>query len=517
MGLGRRSVSPRLLSSVLGDGRATAQAACDERRQQSARNHSVDALVGFGLALTVTGVGWLLARATWDNYDGVIMGQVAMQIVDKHSIVVPVDPYHLNSPHSFYGIGMSLLMIPTMELLKHLGSTQEAGTMATNAWLLGLLTGVTYAWCRIRNLGIFAAGVVALIIALGAGLLPFASTGFAEVALATAIAAGLLGVTATSLGCSWGPILVGAAAGAAVVTRDDSLLLIAPWLIGGALVAASDRIRTLIQLALGGLPFGVVWCWYNYARFGTPLSVGYSGVLKFNHPVVKGLYGLVASPGKGLVFYAPIILVAMVGVPRAWRRSRTVTVVAAGLLLSRLAFFAPYWGWYGGGGFGPRYVLPATPVLAVGLMEVVLVVRRQPVTWQAAVVVLAGVSVLVGVAGAAVDYQRDNLLVAVSRDPSTRFVTTSRQAFLAELEAPSYDVVVDRHMFDWGEFPITDEISRLAHEKDIASPALEHPIDRARLGSAAGLFVGGLFVLGLGNWISRFRRDDSLDGHDPTS
>ena len=93
------------------------------------------------------------------------------------------------------------------------------------------------------------------------------------------------------------------------------------------------------------------------------MTVGYDGILRFNHSFLAGVYGLVLSPGRGLVLYAPVVLVALWGLRRSYRRDRVSTAVAVLLVLSRIVFYAPYWGWYAGGGFGPRYVLPAVPAL----------------------------------------------------------------------------------------------------------------------------------------------------------
>ena len=136
----------------------------------------------------------------WDTYDSSIMGQVAANLVNSHSITVSVDPYHLNSPYSFYGLGMSLLMLPTLEISHLFGGSQMAGEMLTNVWLLGVLAGVVYWWCRLRGLAVAASALVALVGVLGGGFFVYASTGLAEVALCVAVAFGLLGITAICAG-----------------------------------------------------------------------------------------------------------------------------------------------------------------------------------------------------------------------------------------------------------------------------------------------------------------------------
>ncbi len=454
-----------------------------------------------GLALLVFGIGFLFTRTFYDAYDSSIIGQVAIGLVDHGSPKVVFDAYHINTPYSFYGLLMSLLMIPGIVVAKLIGASEESGLMATNAWLLGALAAVIYGWCSIRGLRRNAAIAVALLTVLGTGVLWFVSTGFVELALALAIASGMLGLTAMRAGRSWGAVVVGVAAGAAVLARDDSAILVMPWLLGGALLLADRRGAALARLVAGGAPFAVLWVVYNHVRFGTLWTTGYSGIVKFNHSFVKGVFGLVASPGRGLLLYAPLCLVGIAGLWLAWQRDRVVTAVAGGLVLTRIVFYAPFFGWYGGGGFGPRFVVAATPVLALGLMELFREPRRVAPGLRVAAGVLAVASVAIGVVGAAVDYERTSLQAALQREPALKnAVFTTREDTLHVLQDPETARVVDRHMFSWTDFPITDEASSLAHRDDIASAALGRPADRTRLAVAALLIVAGAALLLLPMW-----------------
>ena len=290
--------------------------------------------------------------------------------------------------------------------------------------------------------------------------------------------------------------MVGAAIGAAVVVRDDSALLVAPWLAAGALVVSKRRQSTVVRLIAGGLPFAVAWTWYNDARFGAPWKVGYQNVLRLNHPFFSGLYGFVLSPGKGLILYCPLLLVAAAGTRRAWRRDRVLVVVAAGLLIGRLVFFSPYWGWYGGGGFGPRYLVPALPSLFVGLMEVLPILGRVRVVWRALAVSVAGISIAVAFTGAAVDSNRNSLAVSLGRQ--VQLPTASAKAFLDYLEAPRIQTIVDQHMFVWKTFPITNEAAMLVHRRNLVSLAIGRPVHKVRAGVAALVAFAGLLLLVLG-------------------
>jgi len=50
---------------------------------------------------------------------------------------------------------------------------------------------------------------------------------------------------------------------------------------------------------------------YNDLAFGSPLEQGY-GVKTFATPIQTGLYGLLASPSRGLLVYTPYLIFAFI-------------------------------------------------------------------------------------------------------------------------------------------------------------------------------------------------------------
>ncbi|MCE9593377.1 MAG: hypothetical protein K8S98_04215 [Planctomycetes bacterium] len=123
-----------------------------------------------------------------------------------------------------------------------------------------------------------------------------------------------------------------------------------------------------VPLVLGAALFVAV----NVARFARPFETGYGPVLAsgrfFSYPWYLGLAGLVFSPGKGLLWLASGVLVACFGL-RHLERSVVWLVVAL-----VLAIFAPIvctQAWHGAYTFGPRYVLPAVPLLWLAVAPVV--------------------------------------------------------------------------------------------------------------------------------------------------
>ncbi|HUE61258.1 MAG TPA: hypothetical protein VMO88_16945 [Acidimicrobiales bacterium] len=452
----------------------------------------IDMYCALGVVLIVGGIAATLTRTTPDTFDSKVMGQVATNLVNHHSVRIHVQGF--NQPYSFYGIGMSLFMIPGVLAAKVLRVGDVVGTMVTNAWVLALLSGVVYAWTRLRKYSAGVSVVVAVLIGIGGGLLNLASTGLAEIVLALCVATGLLGLSAIHQQRTWGPYVLGAAVGAGVVTRDDSALLIMPWLVIGAVVVAARERRKLvvIRAVLAGLPFLALWGTYNAVRYGVPWQFASGEDVIFNHSLLTGSYGLLLSPGQGLLFYVPLLVVSAPGLVLTWRHERALSIVAVGLVVSRIPFYAHYSIWWGGGSFGPRYLLPAMPTLAVGLAPVIHAFRRYPWWRKSVIVVIASLSCSVGFIGAAVYYAHNPVEVAIFQHARLG----SFDSIVKYFGAPSTEAKDDHYEFDWGKFPITAEARQFVHRRYVGAAALARPSDKLRAGLGAScVLLGMLFVV----------------------
>jgi hypothetical protein len=114
---------------------------------------------------------------------------------------------------------------------------------------------------------------------------------------------------------------------------------------------------------------------YNLARFGSLTSTGYHFAAGegFTRPFVEGFLGQFISPYRGLLWYNPVLLLALPG----WLMLRRARPDAAWLLLGLIGVcisaFATWWSWEGGIAWGARFTLTITPLVAAclaPLMEV---------------------------------------------------------------------------------------------------------------------------------------------------
>lgn len=99
---------------------------------------------------------------------------------------------------------------------------------------------------------------------------------------------------------------------------------------------------------------------YNFTRFGTVLETGYRGAgTAFTTPFLTGMQGFLLSPGKSVFLYAPVTVLAVLGGRALWRRSRSTAILVGGVFLVHLFLYSRYAFWWGGGSWGPRFLVPA--------------------------------------------------------------------------------------------------------------------------------------------------------------
>ena len=137
--------------------------------------------------------------------------------------------------------------------------------------------------------------------------------------------------------------------------------------LGCARRGARPSLRALAWVALPCVLGALVFVGVNGARFGTPFDSGYRLALEdglFRGDPRPGLAGLLLSPGRGLIWMAPLVCLAPWGWRRMGRRGERLAVrVPLAVSVLTLALTAPLEGWHGAHTYGPRYLLPALPFL----------------------------------------------------------------------------------------------------------------------------------------------------------
>jgi hypothetical protein len=187
------------------------------------------------------------------------------------------------------------------------------------------------------------------------------------------------------------------------------------YLLVGALPGAgTPRRGRLIRQAAGfvaGLALPAVMLGaYDLLRFGSVLDTG-NGFLNgltairniFGGSILVGAYGLLLSPGKSILLYAPPVLAGLVAGPTFWRIARGEVVLVAGLTLSQLALVTPLVFWAGDAAWGPRYLVPLVPVLLLPVAAWLAPDARLGAGRTALLAAMIGMGLLVQTLGVAVN------------------------------------------------------------------------------------------------------------------
>jgi hypothetical protein len=413
---------------------------------------------GFALAICALSVGMLFTRTAPESYDAQIMFQVTQSMVDHGSFTVQQDPLGMNTPYSFYGIGMSLLMALPYWVAERLHQNPGTFVMGVNAAVVSAIAVTVFALGLATRATALQSLAAAALTVFGTLLLPYVATGFSEPSVALAIALGLIGVQTNR------PVLAGAASGLALLMRVDSAFLVVPVLGVATWVAGGRSWQAALRFSVALMPAVIVTAGYDTLRFGAPWRTGYF-YATFDHPLVAGLYGLLFSPAAGLFIYVPLLPLALVGLILAMRRLPLLASTALVLLAIRVLVYAVWFGWSAYWAWGPRYLVPAMPVLAVGLIEVC---RRWSGLHSAVKAGLAFVLVLSGlvqVVGAAIGYEHAAMFGALLR----AHPPVLGPGFIVDASLPSTQAVWDRILFDWSLWPVPDEARDLLQGRYLSS------------------------------------------------
>jgi hypothetical protein len=282
--------------------------------------------------------------------------------------------------------------------------------------LLGRVAGSPDWWVSRYNVIVYAAGIgllylllrrrlagdvlAAFLLLLGStAMLPNSLRGFgAETFSAMAVATGL---AAWSAG-RWKTATV--LLGVGVANQPATFVGLALALVWWAW--REKQLRVLAPLVLSG----GLWLLENAIRKGSALSTGYetdhgfrtllpySGLTGFSYPLFFGVPSLLISFGKGLLFFAPGLVLVFKRGFEALRPVNDVLVLWLIYLAGLVLAYGGWWAWYGGFTWGPRFLifasLPASLLLAAQ-------VRRPPGGLLPATVVLAALalSAWVGIDG----------------------------------------------------------------------------------------------------------------------
>jgi len=182
--------------------------------------------------------------------------------------------------------------------------------------------------------------------------------------------------------------LSGLFAALALLTKREMMFLVPAFLIYHRLRKhkSSYSLIYLAPILIGGAVYG----YYNYVRFGSFLQfgLGHEQTLDAFRLPFLGMLGLLVSPGVGLIFYFPLVVLEPILFPYFYRKRSREAVFFALIFITTLCFYGSYRNWHGMTYWGPRYLLVSLPFLVLSLGEGLMKFYDQ-VLWKSMIVGLA--------------------------------------------------------------------------------------------------------------------------------
>jgi hypothetical protein len=263
---------------------------------------------------------------------------------------------------------------------------------AAPLWLAGAIFGDTAWWVARFNTVFLGVGLLTLylllrnrmdrrllraflLLLLVASMFPAHVEGFyGEVFTALCVAAGVILLFTRARWGGWVALIVGVANTPATIL--GLVLMMAQRLL------RSRRLRYAL-IPLGALALTGLESWI---RRGNPFTnpypddrgyttfMPYSGLPGFSYPFYLGLLSLIFSFGKGIIFFAPgLLLPARRALGSLSVRLRMIHQLWLLFVVGLILVYASWWAWYGGWFWGPRFLLfasiPASLALAVWLRK----------------------------------------------------------------------------------------------------------------------------------------------------
>jgi hypothetical protein len=150
--------------------------------------------------------------------------------------------------------------------------------------------------------------------------------------------------------------------------------------------------------------------WFNWIRFGTFWNSGYGGEsFKFDASLFESIPGLLFSPSHSIIFNAPLLICALMATVPFFKKHTQFASCIAILMLINFFFYAKWFDWKGGWGWGPRLLVPALIIMHFFLIE--FIASKQTSAGRKILFgLLFHVAIIVNLLGALIWYQQVHMI-----------------------------------------------------------------------------------------------------------
>lgn len=268
--------------------------------------------------------------------------------------------------YSYFGVGHTILAMPTL-LTSHL-TRKFLGFSCEGALysLIFVLNGAIFLHLVARYLwpiyGPRRSWVAVVLLGLATIWWPYTKVDFSEPLVTTAFFASFL------LLRSGKPFYGMLMAGVGWTFRPEALLF--AGLLGLWHLARTRRGQDVVPMGLGMLPAGAINLGANWIRWGSWSATGYAS-MGFDYPALAGFYGLLFSPGKGLFWFSPPLLLGCIGwnLMRKRESTRHDAWLFAAVFVASLALYCRWFEWTSDDAWGVRYLIPGVVLMTLPAVE----------------------------------------------------------------------------------------------------------------------------------------------------
>ena len=276
----------------------------------------------------------------------------------------------------WYGLGSVLAKLPgvppqSRDLVVSMTATWSNATFAA------LTAALIFLLAHALGLSTRDALITALVIAVATPLFVYSGWLFSEPLTAlcwVGAALALFGMSSSETISARRAVVAGLLLGFALHLRATNVIAAGVFLIATLI---RDRRQALKPVAVAALvigAFGLLYLLRNQMLYGSPLDFGYPQYAEagrethsFHISMASGLFALLLSPGKSILLFCPVVILAVLGLRRLWLRDRGLALVCGLIPLLYLLFYSHYSGFEGGYSYGPRYLVPPLVLGCVAL------------------------------------------------------------------------------------------------------------------------------------------------------
>lgn len=164
-------------------------------------------------------------------------------------------------------------------------------------------------------------------------------------------------------------ILSGASLGFGFLVRPDTILLIIPIFFYFLFISfnRSNKFKNFISFVIPLSSSYGIHKLIDYVRFGSESSNYIGTVSLTNNPILLNAFGMLLSPGTGMLIFSPILLTCFFSFVHFFQKNKSECILFITIIFAFLIFYGQSSTWHGLNSWGERYLFVITPFFLIPL------------------------------------------------------------------------------------------------------------------------------------------------------